>query len=253
MRVALGHPVLLPLWISVSLVATIAGPFETGACMTLAERSVFWPTITGSAILLEAACRVARRRLLPDAGPMQSEAFLILGMVAFYTPVTWLVLVPFLDHDTWHHPYPEMLLHVAVIGLSISSTRLVMQRVGWAGAASGPGGRSDDTSETDPKPRLTQRLSNLSADEIPAVSADDHYIDVRALDGTERVLLRFSDALNEMEGLEGVRVHRSHWVARGAVKGARRDNGRVFLDLVDGSTIPVSRKYREEVARAGWL
>ncbi|MFN3144413.1 MAG: LytTR family DNA-binding domain-containing protein [Paracoccaceae bacterium] len=253
MRVALGHPVLLPLWISVSLVATIAGPFETGACMTLAERSVFWPTITGSAILLEAACRVARRRLLPDAGPMQSEAFLILGMVAFYTPVTWLVLVPFLDHDTWHHPYPEMLLHVAVIGFSISSTRLVMQRVGWARASSGPGGQSGDTSETDPKPRLTQRLSNLSADEILAVSADDHYIDVRALDGTERVLLRFSDALNEMEGLEGVRVHRSHWVARGAVKGARRDNGRVFLDLVDGSTIPVSRKYREEVARAGWL
>ncbi|WP_083947546.1 LytTR family DNA-binding domain-containing protein [Phaeovulum vinaykumarii] len=50
-----------------------------------------------------------------------------------------------------------------------------------------------------------------------------------------------------------LRVHRSHWVARGFVTGGQRDGGRATLHLADGSTVPVSRWFLPQVRAAGLL
>ncbi|MFN6942712.1 MAG: LytTR family DNA-binding domain-containing protein, partial [Parvibaculum sp.] len=55
----------------------------------------------------------------------------------------------------------------------------------------------------------------------------------------------------ETEGMEGMQVHRSHWVANGAVVRSARRDGRVYLQLADGSEIPVSRSYLKPVREAG--
>lgn len=65
--------------------------------------------------------------------------------------------------------------------------------------------------------------------------------------------MRMGDAVNELEGEGGMRVHRSHWVASHSITGHRRDKDRVLLKLKNGLEIPVSRAYLKQVRAAGWL
>lgn len=65
--------------------------------------------------------------------------------------------------------------------------------------------------------------------------------------------MRLSDAVAELEGIEGAQVHRSWWVARGAIAEARRGDGRATLTLKDGSEVPVSRTYARRLREHGWI
>ena len=60
---------------------------------------------------------------------------------------------------------------------------------------------------------------------------------------TESVLKRF----------EGLQIHRSHWVAWGAVVETRREGDRVLLRLSTGDDIPVSRSHISKLREAGVL
>ena len=64
--------------------------------------------------------------------------------------------------------------------------------------------------------------------------------------------MRLADAVAELEGLEGAQVHRSWWVARDAVVGVTRGDGRATLTLKGGVTAPVSRRYAPALRKAGW-
>jgi DNA-binding LytR/AlgR family response regulator len=65
--------------------------------------------------------------------------------------------------------------------------------------------------------------------------------------------MRLSDAIAELEGLEGAQTHRSWWVAREAVESARRDGDRVTLVLKSGAEAPVSRPNVRPLREAGWF
>ena len=102
--------------------------------------------------------------------------------------------------------------------------------------------------------RFLERLPvRLRSAEIWAVEAEDHYLRVHTSAGQELILLRMADAVAELEGQEGMQVHRSWWVARAAIADARRGDGRATLTLKDGSEAPVSRTYAAELRRRGWI
>jgi hypothetical protein len=86
---------------------------------------------------------------------------------------------------------------------------------------------------------------------IHAFAAEDHYLRVYTDRGEALILLRFGDALAEVAALDGLRVHRSWWVAREAVQAAERDGDRVALLLPNGLRVPVSRTYLLAVREAG--
>ena len=65
--------------------------------------------------------------------------------------------------------------------------------------------------------------------------------------------MRLSDAVAELEGIEGAQTHRSWWVARTAVEGAQRGDGRATLSLKGGVEAPVSRAYAKALREAGWF
>ena len=62
--------------------------------------------------------------------------------------------------------------------------------------------------------------------------------------------MRLSDAIAETRGIDGLQIHRSHWVARNAIVGLTRENGRPVVALVTGVTLPVSRTYLDAVRAA---
>jgi len=102
--------------------------------------------------------------------------------------------------------------------------------------------------------RFLERLPvKLRGAELFAVEAEDHYLRLHTSKGQDLILMRLSDAVAELEGLEGAQVHRSWWVAKGALADARRGDGRATLTLKDGAQVPVSRAYAKALRAAGWF
>lgn len=105
-----------------------------------------------------------------------------------------------------------------------------------------------------PPPRFLDRLPpKLHGATLHAVEADDHYLRLHTSRGQDLILMRLSDAVAELEGIEGAQTHRSWWVARAAVVEARRGDGRAVLTLAGGVEAPVSRAYAKALREAGWF
>lgn len=116
----------------------------------------------------------------------------------------------------------------------------------------------DQTSAAAAAPQATRTLTDklphrLRAAPILALTSEDHYLRVRTGAGEALILMRLTDAIAAMEGLDGARTHRSWWVARAAVTDAKKGDGRGVLILADGAEAPVSRTYYPALREAGWF
>jgi len=101
---------------------------------------------------------------------------------------------------------------------------------------------------------LLARAGLASPAGVLAIVAEDHYCRVHLRDGTSAfVHHRFRDALEEVSGLDGLRVRRGAWVSDAAVSAAIRDGRRWLLALADGRRIAVSARYVAAVRARGWL
>ena len=102
--------------------------------------------------------------------------------------------------------------------------------------------------------RFLERLPvKLKGAQVYAVEAEDHYLRVRTSKGSDLLLMRLSDALRELDGIEGAQTHRSWWVAKEGVAEVRRTDGRIALVLKDGSEAPVSRPNIRPLRDLGWF
>ena len=98
--------------------------------------------------------------------------------------------------------------------------------------------------------RLPHRLRGAA---ILAIHGEDHYVRVHISLGEHLIWMRLSDALTELAGLQGGQTHRCWWVAKSAVTGVRRGNGRAILSLSNGLQAPVSRRFAGGLRCEGWL
>ena len=101
-------------------------------------------------------------------------------------------------------------------------------------------------------PDLVRRLPAELGQDIIRLSASDHYVEVYTRQGHALVLLRFSDALAELDGADGLQIHRSHWVARSAIHRLVAKGRNLFVELDDGTTLPVSRSRFAQIRNAGF-
>ena len=99
-------------------------------------------------------------------------------------------------------------------------------------------------------PIFLRRLPVDLGKNIISLEAQDHYVNVTTGKGSILVLIRLTDAIEELEGLEGLeglRIHRSHWVANTAITRTLRKNGKLLVELTNGTTLPVSRTYANDL------
>ncbi|KWV92363.1 hypothetical protein AUC45_11505 [Erythrobacter sp. YT30] len=101
-------------------------------------------------------------------------------------------------------------------------------------------------------PLLDQLPAELGSDVI-ALEMEDHYVRVHTALGSELVLMRLRDAIAHLSEIDGRQVHRSWWVARGAVEDVERDGRNVRLKLACDIEAPVSRAQVSELKEAGWI
>jgi len=103
------------------------------------------------------------------------------------------------------------------------------------------------------QPRLLERLPAALGSDVLALEMEDHYVRVHTALGSELVLMRLRDAIVELDGIEGHQVHRSWWVARGAVEDVIRDGRNIRLKLARDIEAPVARTQVSELKDAGWI
>ncbi|MEL7189799.1 MAG: LytTR family DNA-binding domain-containing protein [Pseudomonadota bacterium] len=101
-------------------------------------------------------------------------------------------------------------------------------------------------------PLFDQLPAELGSD-IIALEMEDHYVRVHTALGSELILMRLRDAISHLSDVEGRQVHRSWWVARGAVEDVVREGRNVRLKLARDIEAPVSRAQVSELKDAGWI
>lgn len=235
------------------IVAFVAGAFLAfsgafGSSGTpLGQRLIYWISMLVLGGLWGHVCGALVTRFIdPDARPWATAAILTAVITGPLTFGVWAatglffyqrllpigVLVNFL---------PAVLLITAVLSVLnvfLGRERPVETHASVPGAAPA---------------RFLERLPpKLRGARLIAVQAEDHYLRLHTDRGSDLILMRLSDALNELEGLEGAQTHRSWWVARDAVAAVARGDGRAALTLTDNLTAPVSRRYARALREAGW-
>lgn len=89
---------------------------------------------------------------------------------------------------------------------------------------------------------------------VIALEAEDHYLRVHFEGGQSMlILMRLSDAIAELPADTGAQTHRSWWVARDAVRGVTKADGRATLTLDNGTEAQVSRSFYRALGDKGWL
>lgn len=78
---------------------------------------------------------------------------------------------------------------------------------------------------------------------ILALGVEDHYVSVVGKDCKELVLISLTRAIGEAGSPLGIRVHRSWWIANGALSAIERDGRNSIAVLSNGQRVPVSRAH----------
>lgn len=250
--------------IAVSIVLGVAGPFGTYEYLALAPRLAYWFAMALATFLAGyLSIGLLFQLLLGDVG--NRPVRIALAGVTAGLPVTAIVVLlnkAIFDDATATGDILTLYVNCSLIAAAITALfGLVDSGQPAAETASGPSRpspvdplRDETLSAAVParaRPKLLDRLPPHLRGDIIYLSMQDHYVDVHTEKGNTLVLMRLADAIAEMEGVPGLQIHRSHWVALGAVAGSLRRDGRLFLRMTDDKLLPVSRSSLDAVRAAG--
>lgn len=228
-------PLQLFLVLSISTILTVSGAFGTYVRMNLLERGVYWGAVVVLALVTVFALKIPVDRKFAGSKEWQRTALLSVIFTVVYTPMLWWFANTFAaEKRDYITPFWTQIFIVFGLSMAVAQLKFLLQ-----------------AEKTRARARIFERFIDPEATEIHRITVRDHYVDVFTNRGKETLLMRFSDALAELDGIIGEKVHRSHWVAREAVDRMDREKGRNFVVLKDGSRVPVSRANREIVE--SWL
>lgn len=97
--------------------------------------------------------------------------------------------------------------------------------------------------ELKPAENYTIQIGDITVDtrSLLTIQAQEHYVQLNCINRNGMTRLSITKAIAQLDGVDGMQVHRSWWVARQAAKQLRREDGKQVLELNTGELIPVSR------------
>lgn len=243
------HHIFIFAWGIGTLVVAAAGPFGTYVSFSFAARLAFWGTIIVASGLVGTSLRGLAERVLPADRPISRDALVIVLMSLIFTPFVCLLSARMSGQSgITMAGFLRTMSFVALVSLGISISRRLIALV------FAPPPERPVVPEPDAElPRLARRLPSGFDGNVIRLNVKDHQVNVVTTEGDYALRLRFGDAVDEMAPVDGFCTHRSHWVARRAVSGAEKDQGKTYLRLVNGDRVPVSRTYMPDLEDAGLL
>ncbi len=106
---------------------------------------------------------------------------------------------------------------------------------------------ADSTANQSADNSVQQKLPPEKRGVLHAMIAHDHYVEIVTDKGRHLVLMRLTDAIDLCGECDGLRVHRSGWVARQGMADVIIKGRRMWIALPDGSMVTVSRQYQDQV------
>ncbi|MCC6006111.1 MAG: LytTR family transcriptional regulator [Rhodobacteraceae bacterium] len=251
----------LALPLAVGLLLGLIGPFGTYGALPLGRRLVYWLALVSLNWMLADA--IVRRvdAVLGPALPARRASVPLLGALATAFPATGVVaLAGGRSGLGWPGNvavlFGQVLLLLAAISLPVYAWEDGQEA--RASPATGPPfpdpvpvEEAAQSARIEALARFARRFPAPLPGQLLCLEMQDHYLVAHTTGGSPMVLCRMEDAARELEPV-GLRVHRSWWVARGALEGTEREGQRLFLRLKDGRRVPVGRSFRARLRAAGW-
>jgi len=242
----LSRPSVLAGQAGVALAAGLSGPFGTFDAFGLPVRMAYWVAVVFGTYALGAGVTMALDRRLTARPGWQQVA---LHGLAVGAAVAVLLAVLNLPLRGWRG-VGALFDPAGTVGAFVVSWVVLGLRALWLReTAPAP----QHPAPAPAPPRLLARLPPQRRGALVALSVQDHYVEVSTTRGRALLLMRLSDAIAEAEGIPGLQVHRSHWVALDQVRATRRQGDGAILTLADGREVPVSRSRMPAVRAAGIL
>jgi hypothetical protein len=232
-------------WFLSGLAMTVAGPFGTFDTLDLAGRASFWFVAIAAGIAICSLQRLCFRRIFPDQSFFQATVLYSGVFTAIYAPLLiWFIEWFSKGELTGTLADWQIALIIFFIPFVINSLLFKRRESRLA---------SRVNTQPNQGSRLLSRLGLPPDEPLCRLQVRDHYVDVFTEGTSQSLLMRFADAIEEIDKSIGLRVHRSHWVAKDAIRQVEKEQGRIFLRLMCGTRIPVSRKYVKDLKAAGVL
>ena len=224
--------------IALSLVVGVSGPFQTFAYFELWPRLLYWSFIVistyciGSLVsdMLEVILKrwAIWSRLLVTTLALSLTVAVFIGVANGVMLGVWPV-----DLWEWGQHFLRVIPICAAIVVGIHFFV--------------------DELEERSAPKILSRLPLEKRGALIALSVSDHYVNVMTSKGQFMVLMRLSDAIEEVAPTHGMQVHRSHWVATDQIERIERVGDRAACHMTSGDVIPVSRSYMSALRNADLL
>lgn len=230
--------------LAIALFLALSGIFGMGG-VPLATRLAYWGILVaaGNLVAIGLLCVIRRRGLF--GGHVIARWAAPTVLMTPLTALVWLVDAIMFGHALKAVNLLLLLPNVLLVAAAMTAINILADRPPATPAPEAPGAA--------PPPFVERLPFRLRGATIRAVQAEDHYLRVHTDAGDALILMRLSDALAELQGLQGARTHRSWWVARDAVIGVRRGRGRAVFELAGGLEAPVSRSFAPALREEGWF
>ena len=244
--------------IGIGVALAALGPFGSFAIGSFGARLAYWvpAALLGYVIFRPTtltAVLAARRLALPELPAA------VLGTLVAAIPGTFAI--------AWMDGYRgepgrfealfELYVQVALIGVLVMLVFLLIGREPESARLPSALASPDVPDLPGPTTALSapflDRLPAAWRDRLVALEMEDHYVRAHGPGVSALILLRMGDAEAELANLDGLRIHRSWWVARSAVERVLRDGRNTKLRLSGGIEAPVARDRVAALRERGWI
>lgn len=231
----------------------LAGPFGSYLNGSAEYRIAYWVVSMWFGVVVYGAAVVS---ILPlarrsDVPPWLVGVFLVLIASVPQAIVTRMLALWFWP-ELAHIPIGPLVWYLQVLLLA---ELLVLGYAGWTGLLqlpSSPAALAADEGSGE-NMSIWGQLSPRLGREILCLAMEDHYVRVHTPLGAELLLMPMARAVAGLGAIDGVRVHRSWWVARAAVIRIDGPARSMRLHLVNGMVVPVARRAVADLRARGWL
>lgn len=233
--------------LAVGLLLGVIGPFGSFFNDTLPVRMVYWVCVfLTCGLVFGAAIRWSAPRARSAGVPVWAWAPVVVliasaplgGLGRLFAAAFWPGILDAVGLIEWYGQ--TVLLGLIYVG----AYAVVRLR-----ATSAPDARGAATTG----PTILRRLPPRLGRDLLCLQMEDHYVRLHTPKGSTLMLMSLSQAMAEVDGVEGLQVHRSWWVARHAVQRVVQDGRSLRLLLTNEMEAPVSRAHVARLRSAGWL
>lgn len=235
-------------------VLTVSGPFGTFESFNFGQRAAYWVAMVVLSYVIGQGATTLFTELLRNRVGQRWPRVIVAGLLAAL-PVTAVVVI--VNSVAYQHFEPRSLLtlwlYATIVTLAVLTAMVwITDRLRAAESPEPAAGPPVPVETPAPQPPpILERVPLPQRGGLLALSVEDHYVDIVTDKGKTLVLMRLADAMKETGSVAGLQIHRSHWVARGAVIKAHRSGGKLSLELSNGLRLPVSRSFLVAVKDAG--